>query len=388
MARNIVHILDIGSKSIKALAAERKDDTGIHILGAALVPTEGVRRGMVNNPDSLSRKIKMAVLEVERFSGIPFKEAFLTFGTPALGASKVRARIAVAQASGDIGTYDVERVLAQARPSSRDLQNREILDTFGLNYAVDSEMIMRDPLGMKGENLEAEVLFVTSLLKPLREMVSVVEEAGVSVNDVIPAPLASARAILTPRQREAGALALDIGAETVDLAVMEENLPYSVAVFSLGGAHITNDIALGFQVSLDNAEEIKTTTKLPEENTKARNKFQHIVEARLEDMFELIENHLKKIGRQGLLPGGVVLAGGSAKIVGIDEFSKNVLRLPSSKGKFADLDTGHRLQDPVWATAVGAALLVLDKETASAKSIKSPSILRQKISMWLRSLIP
>jgi len=241
---------------------------------------------------------------------------------------------------------------------------------------------------MKGENLEAEVLFVTSLLKPLHEMVSVVEEAGVSVNDVIPAPLASARAILTPRQREAGALALDIGAETVDLAVMEENLPYSVAVFSLGGAHITNDIALGFQVDLDSAEEIKTTTKLPEENTKARNKFQHIVEARLEDMFELIENHLKKIGRQGLLPGGVVLAGGSAKIVGIDEFSKNILRLPSSKGRYVDLDTGHRLQDPVWATAVGAALLVLDKETGSAKSIKSTSILRQKISAWLRSLIP
>jgi len=200
MPRNIVHILDIGSKSVKALAAERKSDTGIHILGAAAVPAEGVRRGMVSNPDLLAKKIRMAVSEVERFSGIPFKEAYLTFGTPALGASKVRARVAVAQASGEVGTYDVERVMAQARPSSRDLQNREILDTFGLNYSVDSEMIMRDPLGMKGENLEAEVLFVTSLLKPLREMVSVVEEVGVAINDVIPAPLASARAILTPRR--------------------------------------------------------------------------------------------------------------------------------------------------------------------------------------------
>ncbi|OGF67098.1 cell division protein FtsA [Candidatus Giovannonibacteria bacterium RIFCSPLOWO2_02_FULL_43_11b] len=388
MPRNIVNILDIGSKSIKALAMERKLDAGIHILGAALVPTEGVRRGMANNPDLLTKKIKMAITEVERFSGIPFKEAFLTFGTPALGASKVRARVAVAQASGEIGTYDIERVVAQARPSSRDLQNREILDTFGLNYSVDSEMVMRDPLGMKGENLEAEILFVTSLLKPLREMISVVEEAGVVINDVIPAPLASARAILTPRQREAGAVALDIGAETIDLAVMEENLPYSVAVFPLGGAHITNDIALGFQVSLDSAEEIKTTTKLPEESSKARNKFKNIVEARLEDMFELVENHLKKIGRQGLLPGGVVLAGGSSKILGIDEFSKNILRLPSSKGRFADLDTGHRLQDPVWATAIGAALLVLDREDRSVKSIKSPSILRQKIFAWLRSLIP
>lgn len=388
MPRNIIHILDIGSKAIKALAVERRADMGIHVLGAAVVPTEGVRRGMVNNPEFLAKKIRIAVEEVERFSGIPFKDAYLTFGTPALGASKVRARVAVAQASGEVGTYDVERVVAQARPSSRDLQNREILETFGLNYSVDSEMMMRDPLGMKGENLEAEVLFVTSLLKPLREMVSAVEEAGITVNDVIPAPLAAARAVLSRRQREAGALALDIGAETIDLAVMEENLPYSVAVFPLGGTHITNDIALGFQVSLDSAEEIKTTMRLPEENPKAKNKFQNIVEARLEDMFELVESHLKKIGRQGLLPGGVILTGGSSKIAGIDEFSKNILRLPSGRGKFAELDTGHRLQDPVWATAVGAALLVLDKEGASAKSIKSPSILRQKISMWLRSLIP
>lgn len=388
MQRNIVHILDIGSQNIKALAAERRGADGIHILGASIVPTEGVRRGIVNNPQLLSKKIRMAVEEVERFSGIPFKEAFLTFGTPALGASKIKARVAVAQASGEIGAYDVERVLAQARPSSRDLQNREILNTFGLNYSIDSEMIMHDPLGMKGENLEAEVLFITSLLKPLREMISAIEVAGVSIADVIPAPLASARAILTQRQREAGALVLDIGAETIDLAVMEENLPYSIAVFPFGGAHITNDIALGFQVSLDKAEEIKITCKLPDDNAKTKNKFANIVGARMEDMFELVENHLKKIGRQGLLPGGAVISGGSAKIGGIDDFARNALRLPASLSKFQDVDTGHKVQDPVWATAVGAALIALDQEGEPSKPFKSPSQLRQKIQAWLRSLIP
>lgn len=387
MPRNIIQVIDIGSASIKALSAERKADSRLHILGASVVSAEGVRRGMVTNRELLARRIRAAVEEVERFSGIPFKHAYLTFGTSALGSSKVRARVAITQASGEIGPYDVERVIAQARPNSRDLQNKEILNTFGINYHVDQEISLRDPVGVKGENLEAEVLFITSLLKPLKEMISVVEEAGVAIDDVIPAPLASARALLSPRQREAGAVAIDIGAETVDLAVLEENLPYSLAIFPLGGAHITNDIALGFQVSLDRAEEIKTTGKLPDEKEQSKKKLQNIMEARLEDMFELVENHLKKIGRQGLLPGGVVLSGGTSKIANLDEFTKSILKLPASYGRFQDLDSGHKLQDPIWATAIGAALIGLDQET-QPEVRRSQSQITQKIGAWLRSLIP
>ncbi|MBI2023921.1 cell division protein FtsA [Candidatus Giovannonibacteria bacterium] len=387
MPRNIVHVLDIGSHGIKVLTAERKSpDSGIHILGASLVPSQGVRRGMVNSPQLLLKRLKSAIEEVERFSGIPFKHAFLAFGTPAISFNKVRARIAIAQASGEVGHYDVERVLAQAKPSSKDLSNKEILDTYGLNYSVDSELAFRDPVGIRGENLEAEVLFITSMLKPLKEMISVVEEAGVIIDDVIPGPIAAARSLLTQRQKEAGALVLDIGSDTTDLAVFEENMPYSVAVFPYGGSHITNDIALGFQISLDKAEEIKMEMKLPDETAQAKKKFQHIVEARLEDTFELIDNHLKKIGRQGLLPGGVVLSGGASKLTGLEEFSKYALRLPVTLGTCEELASGHRLQDPVWSSALGAALIGLDQE--SLPESKKPSEWRQKISAWLRSLIP
>jgi cell division protein FtsA len=268
------------------------------------------------------------------------------------------------------------------------LQNKEILDAFGINYQVDSEMVLRDPVGIKGENLEAEVLFVTSLLKPLHEMVSVVEDAGVTIEDVIPAPLASARALLTPRQREAGTMVIDIGAETIDLAVLEENLPYSLAIFPFGGSHITNDIALGFQVGLDKAEEIKISMKLADETQQAKKKLRHIVDARLEDMFELVNNHLKKIGRQGLLPGGVVLTGGSSKMLGISEFSRETLLLPVSLGHSDELDSGHKLQDPIWSVSVGAALLGLDQEIAPQAKRNTPSALRTKLGAWLRSLIP
>lgn len=387
MARNIVHILDIGSASLKVLSAQRRpEEAGLHILGAALVPAEGVRRGLVQVPSLLSKKIKEAVREVERFSGIPFKHAYVVFGSPALGFQKVRSRVAISQASGEVSPYDVDRVLSQARPSSRELQNRGVMEFFGLNYAVDSEFSLKDPVGLKGEHLEAEVLFVTSLLKPLNEAISAVEEAGVAIDDVVPAPLATARALLASRQREAGALVMDIGAETLNLAVFEENLPYSLAVFPFGGAHITNDIALGFQVPLEKAEEIKISAKLPDDSAPSKRKFQNIVEARLEDMFELVQAHLKKIGRAGLLPGGVVLSGGSAKIQGLEEFSRNALRLPAELGVCRELDSSHKLQDLVWQTALGAALLALDQETSPA--FKKPSALRQRLSSWLRSLIP
>lgn len=387
MPRNVVHVLDIGSHGIKVLTGERKSpDSGIHILGASLIPSQGVRRGMVNSPQLLLKRLRTGIEEVERFSGIPFKHCFLAFGTPAMGFNKVRARIAIAQASGEVGHYDVERVIAQAKPSSKDLSNREILDTYGLNYCVDSDLAFRDPVGIRGENLEAEVLFITSLLKPLKEMISVIEEAGVTIDDVIPGPIAASRSLLSPRQKEAGALVLDIGADTTDLAVFEENLPYSVAVFPLGGSHITNDIALGFQVSLDKAEEIKLEGRVPEETAQTKKKFQNIVEARLEDTFELIDNHLKKIGRQGLLPGGVILSGGSSKLSGLEEFTKYALRLPVTIGTCDELASGHRLQDPIWSSALGAALIGLDQETHP--DIKKPSEWSKRISTWLRSLIP
>lgn len=389
MRRNIVHVLDIGSHTIKALSVERESRGALlRILGHALIPSEGVRRGQVIQSGPLIAKIKEAVREVRHSSGIPVRTVWLAFGSSALGFQKSRARIQISIASGEISPYDVTRVLQEARPQSQLLQNREILETFGLTYRIDSELSLKDPLGMRGESLEAEALFITALKKPLKEFLGVVEEAGLEIEDVIPGPLALGRALLSSHQREVGAAAIDIGADTLGVAIFEESLPYSLAVFPFGSSHITNDIALGFQVSLAEAERIKTTGRVGAETEGEKRKFLRIVEARLEDMFELVEAHLKKQGRAGLLPGGVTLSGGGTKLPGIVDFAKNALELPAEAGECLELETGHKLRDPLWATALGLSLLALDEELEGrTKSKKFPRLL-QKLSSWFRALIP
>ncbi len=389
MARNIVKALDIGTQNIKAVTAEiQPAGETLRILGAAMVPTEGVRRGAVLHPESLVPKVKEAVREVERSSGIPFKNPYLSFGSWALGFQRSRSRVSVSTGSGEITSYDVDRALKQARPQRHAMLNKEILESYPLNFTIDSELNLKDPVGAKGENLEAEVLFVTALEKPLAALLGAAEEAGLAIEDVRPAPLAAARSLLPAKLAEVGAVAVDIGAETMSLAVFEENLPYSLAVFPLGSAHITNDLALGFQISIAEAERLKLSGVLPDDSAAARRKFQNVVEARLEDMFELVEGHLKKAGRAGLLPGGAILGGGGARIAGIVEHAKNNLKLPADLGKCQGLEASHKLRDPVWAVAVGLCLLVADEEKTPASPFKKPSVLRQKISSWFKSLIP
>ena len=185
-----------------------------------------------------------------------------------------------------------------------------------------------------------------------------------------------------------GAVTADIGAETLSVAVIEENTPYSLAVFPIGSEHITMDIALGFQVSLPEAEKIKCTNALTDDSQQAKKKFASIVEARLEDMFELVEGHLKKVGRAGLLPGGIVIGGGGSRIPGIAELAKSILRLPADTGKCLDLEDNHKLKDPIWAAAIGVARLAFDEERFERVNLKKPSVISQKVTSWLRSLIP
>ncbi|MBI2610180.1 cell division protein FtsA [Candidatus Giovannonibacteria bacterium] len=390
MARNVVQALDLGSSKIKAIVCERRTETGtLRVLGAGESFSAGMRRGGIVSAEILIPKIKEAAREAERTSGIPFRHAYVSFGSNALHFLKARGRVAISRADNEVGEYDVERLLKQSRPQSRMLQNRDVLESFGLSYNVDNETDLKNPIGIKGENLEAEILFITALSKSLKEFLAAIDTAGLIVDDVIPAPLASGRTLLSRRQKEVGAAVLDIGAETASLGVFEENLPYSLEVFPFGSMHITNDIALGFRISLDEAEKIKISFEPPESTAIANRKLTDIVEARMEDMFELVEGHLKKVGRAGLLPGGVVLTGGGAKLSGIKDFTRDTLRLPSELGVCAELEAGHKLADPAWSICLGLCLLALDGEAgALGGNSRSPSVWKQKILSWIRALVP
>ncbi len=389
MARHIVNVLDIGSANVKALISERRPDLpGIRILGAGLSKSEGVRKGAIIKPELVIESIKEAVRSAERTSGIPFRHAFLCFGSTALGFQKARARVAVSRADGEVTSHDIERVIKQARSSLVALQNKEILDSIGLGFNVDGVEAAKDPSGMKGENLDGEILFLTAQRKSLADLIDAVDKSGVAIDDVLVGPAGVSRSVLSPREREVGALVLDIGFDTSALGVFENGLPFSIAVFPFGSNHITNDIALGFQVSLDTAEKIKLGIEMPDSSQITRRKLQNIVEARLEDMFELVETHLKKISRSGLLPGGAALAGGGSRLEGIADFAKNSLRLPARLGRNSVLETNHKIADPIWAAALGVSLLVLDEDKETGIAAKKPSQFKQKLATWFKSFIP
>ena len=389
MARNIIKVLDIGSQSAKALAAEvRAGDPSLRILGAAMVLTDGLRRGEVSRRESLVPRIKEAMREAERSAGIPFREVYLAFGSAALGCQKIKSRLPVSTGSREITSGDRERVLAEARSKSRAGVNREVLENHTLSFRVDNEPCVKDPLGIQGESLEVEILTVTSFQKPLAEFIRAAEEAGLAIADIIPSPLAAARTLLEPRLAEVGGAALDIGAETTGLAIYEENLPFSLRVFPYGGNHVTHDIAIGFQIPISEAEKIKISGEAPGRTSAAQKKLASIIEARLEDLFELVESHLKKAGRSGLLPGGVFLGGGGARLANLEEFARANLKLPVQTGKCRGLEAESKLGDPLWSVAVGTALLAAEREKEPLAVFKKPSALAQKISSWFKSLIP
>ncbi len=233
------------------------------------------------------------------------------------------------------------------------------------------------------------MLYITSLEHHLNDIIQAVEEAGVSVEDVMAAPIAASLITLSKSQKIAGCVLANIGAETVSIAVFENNAPASLEVFPIGSTDITNDIALGLKVPLEEAEQIKigaiTGSAFP------RKKLEEIIAARLSDIFELIEAHLKKIGRNGLLPAGIVITGGGSGLSNIEDMAKAALNLPSRLGSVSfGREDKASFRDSTWAVAYG--LCVLGTHTDEDAPIDTSSLFFVKmwkaIVNWVKQFLP
>ena len=280
--------------------------------------------------------------------------------------------VAVSRADQEISEDDIGRVINAAEAISLP-QNKEILHVIPREFIVDGEAGIKDPLGMHGVRLELNALIVECSTPVLKNIEKCVDAAGFKLESIILSPLAAARSALTKRQKELGVLALDIGSSTSGIAVYEDGDIIHTQILPIGSAHITNDIAIGLRTNIDVAEKIKIDygVCLPEGVSKKEMvdlaKFGHqepgqamkreiaeIIECRLEEIFDLVNKELKKIGKQNLLPAGVVLLGGGAKLPGIVELSKKILKLPAQIGYPQEVDgLVDQIEDPSYATAVG-----------------------------------
>ncbi|MEK7143680.1 MAG: cell division protein FtsA [Patescibacteria group bacterium] len=355
--RNITVGIDIGTQSTRVIVGEYGSaDNAPNIIGMGVAESRGVRHGYINNKAEAQKCLGKALLEAERGSKIKIRRAFAAVGGLSLDSIMGTGLAVISKADDEVTDLDVKRAVAESEKSLGTLPNRRILHAVPVRWKLDGKEIWGRPIGMKGLKLEVKTLFVTCLEQHLNDMVEVIENSGVEVIDVVASPIAASLVTLTKRQKTAGSVLVNIGAETVSMVVFENDVPIFLHIFPIGGADITNDIALGLKIPIEEAEEVKIGSY--QMANYPHKKLDEIIEARLTDIFELVENYLKKIGRSGLLPAGIILTGGSAQLSIIENLAKETLKLPS-KIITPDLiqNSKGKIKDSSWVVAYGLLML-------------------------------
>lgn len=369
--------IDFGTAAITTAILQQKKGGKIGVLGVGSVPSAGMRRGMIVDIEAAGAALRKSLTEAERQSGIEIRSAYVGLGGMHLGSQFARGAIAVSRADGEVTEEDVQRVIQAAGNFAAKNPNREILHLIPRQFKVDGELSLAEPVGMVGMKLEAEVLVIDGAKSALQNMIKCCEFVGIEIEDWMSSTLAAAEVILSKKQKELGVMLLDLGADTSNFAVFEEGRLIDIGSFPIGGNHITSDIAIGFRTPVAVAEEIKiryaNATFLERPGAKRETialadfvgddsavyhmrDLAEIVSARLTDIFELASKALKKSGRAGLLPGGVVLMGGGADIPGVHDLARRELKLPVEVAHAIGLEELDDVIPPRLAIPVGLIL--------------------------------
>ncbi len=392
MAQKIAVGIDIGTYQIKVLVAEAltsKERLQPKVLGVGFAESRGLRHGYILNKQDTIKSLRYAIRQAEKSSGIRIRKAYISVGGISLSGFISSGSTVITRADSEVTELDVESVIntcEQEMPKSL-IINRKIIHTVPIQFRIDGMTVLGRPEGMKGVKLEAKALIITSLEQHLNDLIEAVEEAGVEVEDVVASPIAASLVTLNKLQKIAGSVLANIGAETVSIVVFENNIPVSLEVFPIGSNDITNDIALGLKIAIEEAEEIKTG--LLNGSSYSKKKLGDIIGARLTDIFELIESHLKKIGRSGLLPAGIIITGGGSGLGDIEEFAKFTLKLPSKIASVNfSLKGKSEIRDATWAVAYGLCIIALNGGDGESIGLKAARNTRSNIIKWIKQFLP
>ncbi len=392
MQKNIATGIDVGTHHIKVVIAETPQGPRAlpRIIGTGYADSRGMRHGYIVSPDDVTRAVELAVAQAERAAKTRVRRAFVSIGGMSLDEVFSRGEAVVTRGDSIISDRDVAAAMATAETaiSPSQVLNRTIVDRIPLRFSVDGVKVLGNrPAGMHGMKLSVDMLFVTALTQHLGSLRDAVEEAGVEVDDIVASPLAASFVSLGKPQKMAGCVLANIGAETLSIIVFEDGKPISIKVFPTGAADITNDIALGLRVPLEEAEQIKLGAVTGA--TYPRKKLDDIVSRRLSDMFGLVEAHLKKIGKNGLLPAGIIITGGGSGLATVGDLAKAVLKLPSRVGTLTAQDVSKlQLKDGSWAVAYGLTLWGFSQAGSGGKSIGSSFNLTATFKRWLKPFLP
>ncbi len=411
MAGETIVGLHVGTTTIKVVVMQHAFGENLRIIGASSSPIVGMKRDVVADLEEVGGSIVSALELAERIAGIPIDRSFVDIGGTHLKVMESKGVVAVSRADGEISPDDVSRALSAAETISVPV-NREIVHVVSKSFSVDGQKHIKDPVGMNGVRLEADTMIITGSTPTIKNLTKCIFQTGMDVQGIIPTSLAAAKAVLTKRQKDLGAVVVNIGAGTTSIAIFEDGEVIHLSVLPVGAAHITNDIAIGLRTSVDVAEKIKIEfgSALPSEINRRdqvdlskidssengiipRRKVAEIIEARMQEIFYLVDKELKKIKHQRLLPAGAVLTGGGSKVPGAVDLAKDVLKLPVQLGFPRDLKgVIDKADDPSFAVPVGLALFASEEISRKRQIFRgiptSVKAIIGKVRKWIKIFMP
>lgn len=412
---SIIAGLDVGTSMIRVVVGKINPEEKIPaIIGVGESLASGIRKGVIVDVEEAVSSISSALEKAERMTGLPIDHAVVSVGGAHVMSLESHGVVAVSRADGEITEADIVRVVDASQAISIP-PNREILHVIPKTFTVDGQTGIKDPAGMSGIRLEVDSQIIQASIPFIKNLTKCVLRAGLEVDDLVLAPLAAATAVLTKRQKELGCVLIDIGAGTTGLVVFEEGELLHSNILPVGSAHITNDLALGLRTTIDTAETVKleygTASKAllrkeeeidlkkldrNEEGKVSRAHVAEIIQARLEEIFDLVNKELKQVNRDGQLPAGASICGGGAKLSGLLELAKKELRLPVALGLPSNVSTViDRVDEPGFCTAVGLVLWGAEYIKPTANPFKKlqlsaiiPSNVTDKVRGWFKAIMP
>ncbi len=403
---NFVVGLDVGTSKVSACIGQLNDNNQIQIIGIGQAASEGVKQGMITDLERATKAVSKAIEEAEKISGLDINEVSLGVGGSHIRSQHSRGVIAISRSDKEITPKDVERVIDQARAIPVPLE-QEVIDVLPQRYIIDDQDGIVDPIGMSGIRLETEVLIISGGVAAIKNMVKVVNKAGLRIKDLVVGSLAASSSVLLKDEKELGVALVDIGGGKADIAIfIEGNIRY-LGSLPVGGELISKDIAFGLRTSFKEAEEIKKefgwakrdlitnggeiavtgigrreARKVPVEA------LVEIIEPRTEEILSIINREIQKSNLAELIPSGLVITGGASQLRGLEQCAEQIFGMPTRIGTPQEmLGLAQQSQNPGLALSVGLVQLSLQEEMETGHfHKKGKTKLFEPIERWKRWL--
>ncbi len=386
MARSrIITGIDVGTYHVKVVIAETHKEGGPpRIIGTGFAESRGMRHGYIVNRDEVRTAVRRATDSASKEAGVSVRECYLSIGGVGLDTLRARGETIISRADARVSQTDLDTALIEAERSiARELLNKQIIHAIPLSYEIDGSPVLGRPQGMRGGKLAVRALFIVAIEQHVSDLIEATEASGIEVADVMTAPIAASLVSLSKAQKVAGCVLANIGSETTSIVTFEDNTPLSLEVFPIGASHMTHDLALQFKISIDEAEQLKRGAVIGSDIPKK--KIDDIIAVRFKEIFHLIQTHLKKIDRDGLLPAGIIMTGGGAGLAGADTLARTHLKLPASIGSTR---LGERsLKDATWAVAYGLCVWGAS-DMPDTIGIESAGKAGRSILEWFKQFLP